>query len=157
MQARLTGDPVGWERAASGFAAMGAHGYAAEAATGAAAAYRRAGSSRDAARLDGFAGTHLARTTALATLDRAQGRELALLRGANVVMPNVTPLPFRALYEIYPEIARLAAGHLSNRQIAEQLVVSERTVENHLYRIFIKLAVTGRDDLAAALAAAEQG
>ncbi|NWJ42084.1 MAG: [FeFe] hydrogenase H-cluster radical SAM maturase HydE [Geothrix sp.] len=41
-------------------------------------------------------------TTALATLDRAQGRELGLMRGANVVMPNVTPLPFRALYEIYP-------------------------------------------------------
>ena len=50
------------------------------------------------------------------------------------------------------EIARLAAGRLSNRQIAEHLVVSERTVENHLYRIFIKLAVTGRDDLATALA-----
>ncbi|WP_243317791.1 [FeFe] hydrogenase H-cluster radical SAM maturase HydE [Geothrix paludis] len=41
-------------------------------------------------------------TTALATLDRAQGRELALLRGANVVMPNVTPPAFRARYEIYP-------------------------------------------------------
>lgn len=41
-------------------------------------------------------------TTALATLDRAQGRELALMRGANVVMPNVTPLHLRALYEIYP-------------------------------------------------------
>ena len=49
------------------------------------------------------------------------------------------------------EIARLAAGRLSNRQIAEQLVVSERTVENHLYRIFIKLGVSGRDALAGAL------
>lgn len=117
---------------------MGAHGYAAEAATGAAAAYRRAGSSRDAARLDGFAGT-LARTTALAT-------PLVARRAA------AGPLTPREA-----EIARLAAGHLSNRQIAEQLVVSERTVENHLYRIFIKLAVTGRDDLAAALAATEQG
>lgn len=41
-------------------------------------------------------------TTALATLNRAEGRELGLLRGANVVMPNLTPAPYRALYEIYP-------------------------------------------------------
>ncbi|WP_243384336.1 [FeFe] hydrogenase H-cluster radical SAM maturase HydE [Geothrix alkalitolerans] len=41
-------------------------------------------------------------TTALATLNRDQGRELALQRGANVVMPNVTPPAFRARYEIYP-------------------------------------------------------
>lgn len=47
-------------------------------------------------------------TTALATLDRAQGRELALTRGANVVMPNVTPLRYRALYEIYPGKACLS-------------------------------------------------
>ena len=47
-------------------------------------------------------------TTALATLDRAQGRELALMRGANVVMPNVTPLTYRALYEIYPGKACLS-------------------------------------------------
>ncbi len=41
-------------------------------------------------------------TTALATLNKAQGRELGLVRGANVVMPNVTPARYRALYEIYP-------------------------------------------------------
>jgi biotin synthase len=41
-------------------------------------------------------------TTALATLNRAQGRELGLSRGANVVMPNLTPVKYRALYEIYP-------------------------------------------------------
>jgi biotin synthase len=41
-------------------------------------------------------------TTALATLDRTQGRELALARGANVVMPNVTPVAYRSRYEIYP-------------------------------------------------------
>lgn len=41
-------------------------------------------------------------TTALATLNLAQGRELGLLRGANVVMPNLTPVQYRALYEIYP-------------------------------------------------------
>lgn len=41
-------------------------------------------------------------TTALATLNRESGRELGLQRGANVVMPNLTPVKYRALYEIYP-------------------------------------------------------
>jgi biotin synthase len=46
-------------------------------------------------------------TTALATLNLAAGRELGLARGANVIMPNLTPLPYRALYEIYPAKACL--------------------------------------------------
>jgi biotin synthase len=46
-------------------------------------------------------------TTALATLNRASGRELGLIRGANVVMPNVTPPKYRCRYEIYPEKACL--------------------------------------------------
>jgi biotin synthase len=41
-------------------------------------------------------------TTALATMNREEGRELGLSRGANVIMPNLTPLPYRRLYEIYP-------------------------------------------------------
>jgi biotin synthase len=41
-------------------------------------------------------------TTALATLNREQGREYGLSRGANVIMPNVTPLKYRQMYEIYP-------------------------------------------------------
>ena len=44
-------------------------------------------------------------TTALATLNRAQGRELGLVRGANVIMPNLTPPLYRAMYEIYPNKA----------------------------------------------------
>ncbi len=46
-------------------------------------------------------------TTALATLNRESGRELGLARGANVVMPNLTPPQYRALYEIYPAKACL--------------------------------------------------
>ena len=46
-------------------------------------------------------------TTALATVNRASGRELGLRRGANVVMPNLTPAKYRALYEIYPDKACL--------------------------------------------------
>ncbi len=41
-------------------------------------------------------------TTALATLNLQQGRELGLQRGANIVMPNLTPVQYRSLYEIYP-------------------------------------------------------
>jgi biotin synthase len=40
-------------------------------------------------------------TTAVATLND-KGRELGLMRGANVIMPNVTPLKYRSMYEIYP-------------------------------------------------------
>lgn len=44
-------------------------------------------------------------TTALATLNKESGRELGLQRGANVVMPNVTPPEYRIKYEIYPDKA----------------------------------------------------
>jgi biotin synthase len=44
-------------------------------------------------------------TTALATINRTAGRELGLMRGANVIMPNLTPVKYRALYEIYPDKA----------------------------------------------------
>lgn len=44
-------------------------------------------------------------TTALATLNKASGRELGLQRGANVVMPNLTPLRYREHYTIYPDKA----------------------------------------------------
>jgi biotin synthase len=46
-------------------------------------------------------------TTALATLNLDQGRELGLRRGANVIMPNLTPPQYRVHYEIYPNKACL--------------------------------------------------
>jgi len=46
-------------------------------------------------------------TTALATVNKEHGRELGLERGANVWMPNLTPLKYRALYEIYPGKAQV--------------------------------------------------
>jgi DNA-binding NarL/FixJ family response regulator len=49
------------------------------------------------------------------------------------------------------EIVTLAAGGLSNREIAQRLVVSVRTVENHLYRASTKLGTTDRAELAALL------
>jgi biotin synthase len=45
---------------------------------------------------------NLPATTALATLNTESGRETGLQRGANVLMPNVTPPEFRLHYEIYP-------------------------------------------------------
>lgn len=44
-------------------------------------------------------------TTAIATNDGRFGRVTGLSRGANVVMPNLTPTRYRALYEIYPHKA----------------------------------------------------
>jgi biotin synthase len=41
-------------------------------------------------------------TTALATINRTQGRRQGLRVGANVVMPNLTPVRYRPLYQIYP-------------------------------------------------------
>ncbi len=52
------------------------------------------------------------------------------------------------------QIVRLAAEGLSNREIGERLYLSPRTVGSHLYRIFPKLAVTSRTQLAALLGAA---
>ncbi|MFP4106851.1 MAG: [FeFe] hydrogenase H-cluster radical SAM maturase HydE [Phycisphaerae bacterium] len=46
--------------------------------------------------------TNIPSTTALATLNKATGRESGLQRGANVVMPNLTPPEYRVHYEIYP-------------------------------------------------------
>jgi DNA-binding CsgD family transcriptional regulator len=49
------------------------------------------------------------------------------------------------------EIAMLAAAGLTNKQIAERIFVSPRTVGAHLYRIFPRLGVTSRAALRDAL------
>lgn len=41
-------------------------------------------------------------TTALATVNKESGRQLGLERGANVIMPNLTPPQYRKMYRIYP-------------------------------------------------------
>ena len=45
------------------------------------------------------------------------------------------------------QIAQLAGEGLSNRQIAERLFLSPRTIGGHLYRIFPKLEITARAQL----------
>jgi DNA-binding CsgD family transcriptional regulator len=49
------------------------------------------------------------------------------------------------------ETAVLAAGGRSNTEIADQLFLSRRTVENRLHRVYEKLGISGRDELAEAL------
>ncbi|WP_431903194.1 helix-turn-helix transcriptional regulator [Nonomuraea sp. bgisy101] len=49
------------------------------------------------------------------------------------------------------QIVRLAAQGLRNREIAEQLMLSPRTVSYHLYNVYPKLGVTSRNQLRALL------
>ena len=49
------------------------------------------------------------------------------------------------------QIAQLAAQGLSNREIGQRLYLSHRTIGTHLYRIFPKLGITSRGELASAL------
>jgi len=46
--------------------------------------------------------THLPATTAIGSVGECDERIKALSAGANVIMPNFTPEPYRKLYEIYP-------------------------------------------------------
>lgn len=49
------------------------------------------------------------------------------------------------------QITQLAVDGFTNREIAEQLVLSHRTVASHLYRAFPKLGITTRNQIEAAL------
>ncbi|PYI65177.1 hypothetical protein CVV68_19375 [Arthrobacter livingstonensis] len=52
------------------------------------------------------------------------------------------------------EVAHLASSGLSNREIGERLFLSHRTVGSHLYRIFPKLGISNRAQLATVLRSA---
>ena len=49
------------------------------------------------------------------------------------------------------DVATLAAQGLATKAIAERLVVSPRTVDNHLHRLYAKLGIAGKDELPTAL------
>jgi DNA-binding CsgD family transcriptional regulator len=116
------------------FAAQDALLLAAEAADAAAAAHREGGreaSARSAAQ------------RAAAFLEGCEGARPPSLDDE----PVVDELTVRER-----EVAMLAAAGLTSRQIADRLVVSIRTVENHLHRAYRKLGISRREDLTRLLA-----
>jgi DNA-binding CsgD family transcriptional regulator len=79
---------------------------------------------------------------------RRQGRRVArpvTRRGAG---DGIAALSAREL-----EVAELVAQGRTNRQVAEALFLSEKTIENHLGRIYSKLGVSSRAALAGTFAA----
>lgn len=75
-------------------------------------------------------------TTALGTISPT-GRELGLQAGANVVMPNLTPVKYRTQYELYD--GKICTGE----EAAECRGCLEKRIENAGYRV-----VTDRGDVA---------
>jgi len=73
--------------------------------------------------------TNIPSTSALATMNYDGGREGGLMRGANVIMPNVTPSKYRAYYEIYPAKACIRESNENFDQLLrERLESIERRV-----------------------------
>jgi DNA-binding CsgD family transcriptional regulator len=66
-----------------------------------------------------------------------------------------SPDPFKGLTQREQDIALLVCQDLSNKQIADRLYLSPKTVETHLTRVFAKLNVAARGDLKRLLDAAE--
>ena len=111
------------------------------------AAHRRAGSRAVARELlrEGLDLAHALGGLALA--DRAR-RELVVAGGR----PRRDAIRGRdALTPSELRVAQLAAGGQTNRQIAQALFVTQRTVENHLTSTYAKLGISSRPELPAAL------
>ncbi len=94
----------------------------------------------------------------------ARGRAMTLeeavgyaLRAGETSTPPSAPMPRKArgcesaenLTRREEEVAGLVARRLTNRQIAQKLSLSERTVENHVRNILKKLHLSSRSEVAA--------
>ncbi|GIF51377.1 LuxR family transcriptional regulator [Asanoa ferruginea] len=79
------------------------------------------------------------------------------LRATGHAAGDRVPARLAALTPQQREIAELAAGGLSNKQIGERLFLSPRTVGTHLYQLFPKLGITSRAALRDALAQTDDG
>lgn len=132
-------DAQALENVSSDFEDMGALLYAAEALAEAARIHREHGRT-------GSALTASARASRLA--DACQGARTPALENFTV------PLP---LTRREREVASLAAQGLSNSDIADRLVISLRTVENHLHAVYTKLGIAGRHELAPILTGEQPG
>jgi DNA-binding CsgD family transcriptional regulator len=115
--------------AAGRFEKLGAMAMAADAAAQAAREHARAGS----------------RIKELESSTHAHWRasQCGLRTPATVAIERALPITDRER-----EVGTLVAAGLSNREIGDRLNVSARTVEGHLYRIFAKLGIADREELA---------
>lgn len=125
------GDPTSLEDL---IVSLGSRGHILPAAECAIAAYRRHVESGE-------------RSRARAALIRAR-ELLADCEGARTPLTHLVGAP-DGLTRRESHVAKLAAAGLTDRIIAERLGLSIRTVSNHLGRVYVKLGVSGRGDLAA--------
>ncbi|MFT4225427.1 AAA family ATPase [Micropruina sp.] len=78
------------------------------------------------------------------------------LRASGERLPDARPSGRHVLTPQELRISSLAASGFSNREIAEQLFLSPRTIGAHLYSAFRKLGITSREQLAHVLAPHDQ-
>jgi predicted ATPase/DNA-binding CsgD family transcriptional regulator len=79
----------------------------------------------------------------------AAGRSLSLGQAVAVARaPEAADTPPTGLTARERDVARLVAQGLSNRQVADALVITERTAESHLGHVFTKLGLRSRTQLA---------
>lgn len=119
----------------------GADGYEVEAATELAETYAARGSAGDSDRAARTAGS------ALPTA-RKLGMEPFVARLEQLTTRPVVPPPRTLLTARQLEVAVLVAAGMTNRDIAERLTLSERTAENHVQHIMLRLGVTNRSGIA---------
>jgi DNA-binding CsgD family transcriptional regulator len=81
----------------------------------------------------------------------------ALLAASGARTPQLVPTGVHAFTPAERQVAELASAGRTNRQIAEHLFLSEKTVEAHLSRAYRKLGVRSRTQLAVHMAAASAG
>ncbi|MCP4629312.1 MAG: [FeFe] hydrogenase H-cluster radical SAM maturase HydE, partial [bacterium] len=68
--------------------------------------------------------TNIPATTALATINADNGHSRGLQRGANVIMPNLTPERYKTLYEIYPLKSGMKSTHEQIDRSVKKLINS---------------------------------
>jgi biotin synthase len=63
-------------------------------------------------------------TTALGALNTQSGRAHGLMRGGNILMPNLTPLKYRKMYVIYPQKAEITLTEEETDRMVKDLIRS---------------------------------